>query len=496
MPAMGRSGALLAVAGLAQLVLGLALAQPAAAAGPRGLPTSRLELGVSSDATQVGWMRSSGVPWKYRYQYLSGGANTSGGWLHWQSASAPPGQFAADYLAASGSAGYVPFLPYYVLLQSTPSSGGDEGARDYSNLNNAATMNAYFAAFKVLMQRAGAYGRPVVVQVEPDFWGFMQAKARSLGVAGADGIPAAVATSGAPDVATYPNTVAGFGRALLHLRDAYAPNVTMAVHASEWASGVDISTNVSAGVSAAAEADRTAAFLATTGTWDLVTTDVDDHDADWWVATGKASPQYTHWWDAANAKFPNFHRWESWIGEVRARLGLPAMAWQVPVGNSTIADTCDQASGNGHYKDNVAEYFLAHPAELVQAGLIAVLFGAGNACQTTPYNDGGFLARLAAAYYSGRPAALPAATPTPSPSPSATPVPTATPTEVPATPSPSALAVRAAGARTPARQALVAAAAGTAAGLLLVAGVGLWLWRRRRAAVRRPPAAPPPGSGG
>src|SRR5262252_2542249 len=312
---MRRSGLLLAAAGLAQVLLGLAQATPAAAAGPRGLPVSRLELGVGSDNTQLGWMRSSGVPWKYRYQYLSGGANAQSSWLHWQDAAAPAGQFAADYLAASGGAGYIPFLPYYVLLQSNPSSGADEGARDYGNLNNPATMNAYYSSFKVLMQRAGAYGRPAVVLVEPDFWGFMQAKARALGVGGADGIPASVASSGFADVAGYPNTVAGFGRALLHLRDALAPNVAMAVHASEWASGTDISTSVSAGVDAAAEADRTAAFLATTGAWDLVTTDVDDHDADWWVATGRASAQYTHWWDPANVKFPNFRRWETWVGE-------------------------------------------------------------------------------------------------------------------------------------------------------------------------------------
>jgi hypothetical protein len=485
---MRRSGLLLAAACLTQALLALAPPVPAEAAGPRGLPASRLELGVGSDATQVGWMRSSGVPWKYRYQYLSGGANTQSSWLHWQDPAAPAGQFAADYLSASGGAGYIPFLPYYVLLQSTPSAGADEGARDYSNLNNAATMNAYFAAFKVLMQRAGAYAKPVVVQVEPDFWGFMQGKARSLGVAGADGVPAAVAGSGAADAAAYPNTLAGFGRALLHLRDAYAPNVTMAVHASQWASGTDISTSVSASVNPVAEADRVAAFLATTGAWDLVTTDVDDHDADWWVATGRAGPQYTHWWDPANVKFPNFRRWETWIGEVHARLGLPAMAWQVPVGNTTIADACDQASGSGHYKDNVAEYFLAHPGELAQAGLIAVLFGAGNACQTTPYNDGGFLRRLAASYYSGSPVAIAApASAAPSPSPTATPEPT--PTEAPARPSPSALATRATGARSPDRRPLVAGAAG-GAGLLLLAGAGVLLWRRR--ATRRragPPAA-------
>lgn len=56
-----------------------------------------------------------------------------------------------------------------------------------------------------------------------------------------------------------------------------------------------------------------------------------------------------------------------------------------------------------------------------------MLFGAGNACQTTPYNDGGFLARLAAAYYSGRVAAPSAAAATmPSGTPEATPTPTPT----------------------------------------------------------------------
>src|SRR5256885_9958877 len=109
-----------------QLALGLASAQPAAA-GTAGLPMTRLELGISSDATQLGPMKAMGVPWKYRYQYLAGGANTTGGWLHWQGAGAAPGQFAADYMAASGGAGHIPVFPYYVLLQSTPASRGDEG---------------------------------------------------------------------------------------------------------------------------------------------------------------------------------------------------------------------------------------------------------------------------------------------------------------------------------------------------------------------------------
>src|SRR2546429_8951775 len=116
------------VAVVLQLALALAGATQAAA-GTAGLPMTWLELGISSDATQLGAMKAMGVPWKYRYQYLAGGANTSSSWLHWQDASAPAGQFAADYMASSGGAGYIPFFPYYVLLQSTPASGGGEGGR-------------------------------------------------------------------------------------------------------------------------------------------------------------------------------------------------------------------------------------------------------------------------------------------------------------------------------------------------------------------------------
>src|SRR5258708_32492281 len=37
----------------------------------------------------------------------------------------------------------------------------------------------------------------------------------------------------------------------------------------------------------------------------------------------------------------------------------------------------------GHYQDIVAEYILGHHVQLGQSVVVAVLFGAGNACQTT-----------------------------------------------------------------------------------------------------------------
>ena len=83
-------------------------------------------------------------------------------------------------------------------------------------------------------------------------------------------------------------------------------------------------------------------------------------------------------------RFPNFSRYLAWVSELRARTNRPQVVWQVPMGNQyflTLNNTC------GHYQDNVAPYFISHASDLYAAGLIAVLFGGGNSCQTT-YDDG------------------------------------------------------------------------------------------------------------
>jgi hypothetical protein len=364
------------------------------AAAP-ALPSDRLHFGLANGPADLGWMTSSGVPWRYRYQYLSAGVNTAVGWETWHDRSLPPGQFAADYMAASTTAPatYLPVFTYYEICQSNGAAGpagctGNESAVDYNNLNNTGTMAGYYGNFKLLMQKVGAYGKPVVIHVEPDFWGYMQHRAAGQSAAA---VSAMVKGSGFAEVAGIDDTVQGFGWALLKLRDLYAPNAVMAIHASLWASGTDIASDTNPAVNATAVADATAAFLNSAGisnnpfgsTWDAVFNDVDDHDAAWWEATGRINSYFTHWWDRRNVSFPNFNRYLAWVTELHARTNRPQIVWQVPVGNQyflTMNNTC------GHYQDNVAEYFIAHPADLFSAGIIAVLFGAGNACQTT-YTD-------------------------------------------------------------------------------------------------------------
>jgi len=339
----------------------------------------RLHFGVSSAPDGLAWMTGSGVPWRYRYTYLAGGVNTGGGWQTWQEPG-PPGLYAGRYLDSSRAAGYIPVFSYYMLLQSNPSTGADEAARDLSNLNNTSTMNSYYADFKVLMQRVGLYGGPVVVQVEPDLWGYLQG---SSGNTTPDRVSASVGSSGNPEAAGLPDTAQGFAYALLRMRDRYGPNAQMAVHASPWASQQDIGSSTDPNLDPAAEAAHTVTFLNGAGisanayasTWDLVFNDLDDHDAGWWETQGRA-----HWWDPTNRTFPNFNRYLAWVAALRAGTGRPQVSWQVPIGNQyflTENNTC------GHYQDNVAAYFLGHTADLSRAGIVAVLFGAGNACQTT-----------------------------------------------------------------------------------------------------------------
>jgi len=200
---------------------------PTVAAAP--LPATRLEFGLSN--LDIDWMKNSGVPWGYRFQYLAGGVNTTGNWLTWQDMALPPGQFAVDYMASSTTApaNYIPVFTWYQLLQSLPSTGASELDRDYSNLNNASTMSSYYSSFKILMQKAGAYGRQVVVHVEPDFWGYMQQKAEG---GAASSVSARVRSSGFAEAAAFPDNLVGFASELKYLRDTYAPDALLAVDRS------------------------------------------------------------------------------------------------------------------------------------------------------------------------------------------------------------------------------------------------------------------------
>jgi len=299
--------------------------------------------------------KAQGAQWDVRYQYLAGGVNTPNNWKTWNR---PAGAFAAHYLAESGKQGAIPCLTWYQMYQSLPCGAqGDEAQGNKRNVESPATMKSYFEDFALLMRKCGEFGKPVIVHVEPDLWGFFLLNP-AFKPNTADQVRVMVKSSGFAEAAEFDDTAAGFGKALIALRDRHAPNVLLAWHASMWGRP---------------DSKATAEFCRKTGPWDLVFTDPSDRDAAWKLA--KNYHAQGAWWSEKD-----FERFREWSGELHRLTGLPLMAWQVPMGNTHMA-SCNNTEG--HYMDNRPEYFLEnypanpHLAEFKAAGYIGLLFGGG-----------------------------------------------------------------------------------------------------------------------
>lgn len=399
-----------------------AYSAPATAEGsnPPGLP-KHFWLGATALLGDT-WMPSTGVPWDSRYSYLSLGVNTGKNGMsrwstEWQEQEAPPGTYVTRYLQESKARGYIPVFTYYNLMESLPGAPGGDAEKDWANVNNYSTMYSYYSDFKLLMKLLAGYSGPVIVHVEPDFWGIMHSKANNP-----NDLSAAVTSSGFPDIAGYPNTVAGFAQALIHLRNTYAPNVLLAYHVSLWGPGFDVGSDPFA-IDTIARADAWADFFKASGPgWDLIFTDFLDGDAAYYqlVRGGRS-----RWWDPTNTTFPNFKRTADYLQELNRQTGKRIVLWQIPVGNTIMRS---MNNSNGHYQDNRVQYFLDSPyaniAQYANAGVIGILFGTGirdystqqldgrndgvtnpvpingnNAVASVADDDGGYLRMKAAAYY-------------------------------------------------------------------------------------------------
>ena len=242
---------------------GPAVTAPAARAAatlpalPAHWPSTHLELGLADGPGGAATLRAKS-PFGFRYQYLAGGVNTGNGWATWNT----NGQFVSYYVADSAAHQVTPVFPYYQLLQSSPSTGGDEKARDLSNLANHTTMAAYYNDLRLFFQRA-AGATPVVLQVEPDLWGYIE---QATGANDdATTIPASVASSGDPALAGLPDTASGFARAVVRLRDQLAPNVILGYHLSVWGTNHDIGIENTSDSQVDVLAARAAAFYRSLG---------------------------------------------------------------------------------------------------------------------------------------------------------------------------------------------------------------------------------------
>ena len=391
------------------LIYMLAASVQATGAVPTGLP-SYFALGLKNTPPNISWMTGSGVPWNYRYQYLNVG------WENWSS---PTGQFVTNYIQDSVSNGYIPVFSWYEAgsQSQTPSML-------FSNLASPSFMKAYFASWKLMLQKAGASGATVIVHVEPDMWAFMQQQISQDPTK----ITVFVASSGFSEVASFANNASGLAQALIALRNAYAPKVLLAWDNSPWAVLYDPACYGGCLNSPATYGGYVASFYQKLAAkFDLIFFNTSDRDSGYKVKVW-GQPSAKAWWNGA--AFSNF---QQYIAKIYQATGLKSMLWQTPIGNTLYRTDNDT---NYHYQDNRAQYFLRsgnkpNITNFVNAGVIGILFGEGDYVDTSYWDaakdgitnppaidgntltstysddDGGFLHTSAAAYYSSGPVPVP-----------------------------------------------------------------------------------------
>jgi hypothetical protein len=355
-------------------------------------------VGAGFSTLQIGFAGSDSTAAKpgfdLRYTYIAGPLAPDPGclstttatrcgtqwWGTWQWDQDPPGQYVRDFVAGAAADGLLPMITYYVIL---PASGVVEGTAEATEAaTDPAFMTSYLADFRFLLRQIGS--APAIVHVEPDFWGYAQ---RAAGSGPPSGLAAAVASANPTDCGGQANTFAGLGSCLVAMARTYAPAAKIALHGSAWATNLDCVTNTDPGLDVAAEARKTADFLTAAAPGaDLVVVDMADRDAGYYASIARRT-----WLDATDRTLPTFTQAFRWSRALAERAGKPLLWWQLPVGNTGLADV------SGAWQDNRVEYFFAHPDRVAGSGAVGIAFGAGASGQTTPESDGGYLRACAAA---------------------------------------------------------------------------------------------------
>ncbi|MBK0393380.1 hypothetical protein I8E28_12325 [Ramlibacter sp. CrO1] len=290
----------------------------------------------------------------------------------WPTWSSPAGSYVNLVAERADRQGAVPMLTLYQMA-----SNGDG---NLAGIADATFMAGYWANVRLMFQRLAMFDKPVLVNVEPDFWGYVERQAP-------DGDPARMPArvSIDADCAGQPDNVTGIAGCVLQMARKYAPKAAIGFPPSDWGAGTPA---------------EVAAFALKAGLQhgDFLVMQTLDRDAGCFeVRAAECSRAGTGWYwdDAAYAAHLALAR--NWHDAT----GLPLVWWQTPLG--VPAST---PGGTDHWRDNRMQYFLTRPQDLVAVGGLGVVFGAGAAGQTTIDTDGGQYKRLSEAYLAA-PAPLP-----------------------------------------------------------------------------------------
>lgn len=327
---------------------------------------------------------ASSAPFDARYLYLAGGVRQAGQcsascdgscgswWGCWQDPAQPPGRYVTDFFARSASATWqgrtraqIPMITYYQILAAADFA---EGGAEVDAINDAGRLARYLDDWRFLLQRIG--NAQAMLHVEPDFWAY----GRNMN-GDPTRIPAQVKAANAADCAAQDDNLAGMARCMIAMARKYAPNAKVGLHASPWLIGQP------------GDGVATGRFMAALGAGegDFVVADLSDRDAGYYQSIGQ-----DRWYsDEDRAAYLD------WTRDVVDTVGKPMVLWQIPVGNMAQNNTPD------HWQDTLVDDLFGDLPAVAEAGVAALLFGAGGGGQTTPETDGGNLVAKTRSYRAG-----------------------------------------------------------------------------------------------
>jgi hypothetical protein len=349
------------------------------AAGTASALPQHLLLGWGANYDDT-WAEKSGTKWDVQWMYFSGQAGNN--WYNTWTYGAADGSFLDTVLQTVDSYGFITGIHLYNM-----GYGHDQGdAGLLTEIQDPKWTKQYFTEFKVMMQKAKSFGKPVIIVLEGDSFGMVEMLAKND-----PSTTAAVASSGLPELAGLPNTVAGFGLAYLAIRKSVgASNVVMGPDTPYYAANGDI-MNWPDTASLQSHVDYQWKFFGPLGVGDNPTGTRFDFSASCPMAADCAS--YTDGrpcWDpsdTASIDVPSINRYLEWLRLYNQTSGARWVLHQVPIGNSQHRNVTYDGSARSGYKDNKVEYLFQyespastairaqHLANFANAGVVGILFG-------------------------------------------------------------------------------------------------------------------------
>ena len=356
------------------------------AAGPiNSAFPNRLLFGIASDTPDDTWAKTSGTKWDIQWVYLSGQAGNN--WYNGYGGGPADGSWIDGFFSTIDGNGFIPGIHLYNM--GFGHAGGDSGI--LTEVQTASWTKEYFTEFKALMTRAKAFGKPVIVMLEGDSFGYLENQSSNN-----PGVMAAVASTNMPELASLPNTLAGFGMAFLAIRKSVgAYNVAMGPDTPYYAANGDIMNFAPSDMDALQphvdfQWKFFGSFMGQNMTGDRFDFSASCPDANDCAAYTDGHPCWDPS-DTASVNSASINRYVQWLHLYNQTSGLRWLLHQFPFGNSLEKNiACDGTTPQSGYKDNRAEYLFQyespasttirdqHLANFANAGVVAMLFGSSD----------------------------------------------------------------------------------------------------------------------